>query len=265
MVEQYAIITENDESQWHDQTGILYHFPARYSKILSAGTKLIYYKGGIKKSKYGAFRKSKKPHYFGVATMGQVYPDKSSSKNDFFGAIVNFQEFVDPVLAKINDSYFEIIPENRKQNYWRDGVRKIDKSTYDKIISNVTNIIVKTTNVDSDLNDRDLDHESYVTEGSKTKVYVTKYERNPKLRDLAIALHGTKCCACGFDFGATYGEYAEGFIHIHHCVPLHEVEEEIVVNPQTDLVPLCANCHAVIHRRKKQTLSVQDLKAMLNH
>ena len=30
----YAIITENDESPWEDITGIQYHFPSRYLKII---------------------------------------------------------------------------------------------------------------------------------------------------------------------------------------------------------------------------------------
>ena len=32
-----VIITENDVSQWEDQTGVLYHFPKRYEKYLKPG------------------------------------------------------------------------------------------------------------------------------------------------------------------------------------------------------------------------------------
>ncbi|MBI7240155.1 restriction endonuclease, partial [Pseudomonas aeruginosa] len=35
------------------------------------------------------------------------------------------------------------------------------------------------------------------------------------------------------------------------------------VNPETDLVPLCANCHAVVHRRRDRTLSVDELKGLV--
>jgi len=37
----YTIITENDESQWDDDTGVLYHFPKKYLKHLQPGTNVI--------------------------------------------------------------------------------------------------------------------------------------------------------------------------------------------------------------------------------
>lgn len=93
--------------------------------------------------------------------------------------------------------------------------------------------------------------------------YVTTYERNPKLRRQAIAIHGVTCKACGFNFEKTYGEYARKFVHIHHIEPVSEFEGEKIVDPETDLVPLCANCHAVVHRRKNKALSIDELMAML--
>ena len=52
---------------------------------------------------------------------------------------------------------------------------------------------------------------------------------------------------CGFSFGATYGEVAEGYIHVHHLVPLSEIGEGYEVDPVKDLRPVCPSCHAVIH------------------
>lgn len=46
-----------------------------------------------------------------------------------------------------------------------------------------------------------------------------------------------------------YGEIAEGFIHMHHLVPLSAIREEYKLNPQTDLIPVCPNCHAMLHKR----------------
>ncbi len=48
----YAVIVENDVSQWDDDTGVLYHFPKRYLKYLQPGTHVIYYKGRIKDKAY---------------------------------------------------------------------------------------------------------------------------------------------------------------------------------------------------------------------
>ncbi|MEZ1588195.1 HNH endonuclease, partial [Pseudomonas aeruginosa] len=92
------------------------------------------------------------------------------------------------------------------------------------------------------------------TEGSLSTYYGVRYERDPTLRLQAIAIHGVACKACGFDFGKAYGEYAKGFIHVHHTQPISEFEAPKAVNPETDLVPLCANCHAVVHRRRDRTL-----------
>jgi predicted HNH restriction endonuclease len=45
-------------------------------------------------------------------------------------------------------------------------------------------------------------------------------------------------------------------------VPLSEIQAEYVVDPIKDLVPICPNCHAMLHRTIP-ALSVGDLKAVL--
>ena len=88
-----------------------------------------------------------------------------------------------------------------------------------------------------------------LTEGAVSRVTVNAYERNPEARRKCIEAHGTDCCVCGFSFGSTYGEVADGYIHVHHLRPLSEIDGEYVVDPVADLRPVCPNCHAVIHRR----------------
>ena len=46
-------------------------------------------------------------------------------------------------------------------------------------------------------------------------------------------------------------DLGEGFIEIHHLKPMFSIKREIKVNPQKDLVPLCSNCHKMIHRNTK--------------
>lgn len=41
----YVVITENDVSQYDDDTGTMYHYPSRYQKLLQPGTVAVYYKG----------------------------------------------------------------------------------------------------------------------------------------------------------------------------------------------------------------------------
>ena len=39
---------------------------------------------------------------------------------------------------------------------------------------------------------------------------------------------------CGFDFGQKYGELGKGYIEVHHIKPLATLEQEVVINPETD-------------------------------
>ena len=85
-------------------------------------------------------------------------------------------------------------------------------------------------------------------EGSVSHVVVNKYERDPRNRRIAIELHGTKCMACDFDFEAKYGSIGREYIVIHHTTPVSAMGEDYIVDPATDLVAICANCHAMVHR-----------------
>lgn len=262
----YAVITENDESQWSDDKGVLYHFPKRYERILREAISVVYYKGSCKNKSHSASRLSDKPHYFGIAKIGDIYNDNESEKGDMFAIIKDFIEFEKPVIAKTEEGYIEYIPINRKNNYWRDGVRLIDKQVLEKIISlaqqpKLTEIRAKTESYKI-TNHFEQSFES-LEEGQPHKKYVTYYERNPKLRRQAIAIHGKTCQACGFNFKDYYGDYGADFIHIHHICPISELSDSTVINPETDMVPLCANCHAMIHRQKNKTLSVLELKNMI--
>lgn len=99
-------------------------------------------------------------------------------------------------------------------------------------------------------------------EGAVSQVLVNAYERNPVARQKCIEWYGTSCCVCGFNFGKVFGELGQGFIHIHHVLPLSEIGEEYEVNPVRDLRPVCPNCHAMIHRHSTP-LTIEQLKAVL--
>ena len=259
----FTVITENDTSSWDDKTGELYHFPSRYLKFLQPGTKVIYYKGILRDRSFRDTRLSDQPHYFGFAEIGSVYKDTKSTKNDYFATITNFVKFNKPVYIKDEQGKtLETIPPSREINYWRDGVRRIDESVYNKIISLSD---CSLASVEHQLNDdqQDMFTTTYV-EGAGKKVYTTTYERSPQLKAQALRIHGYTCMACGFNFEKAYGEYGKGYIHVHHVKPVATagVRE---VNPKEDLIVLCANCHAMVHRRKNKVLSLEELKALIHH
>ena len=77
-------------------------------------------------------------------------------------------------------------------------------------------------------------------------------KRNMLLRQACIdhykRLHGGRlvCECCGFDFTKAY-DIDDEYIEVHHLHPFSQTEGEHEVNAVTDLVPLCANCHRMIH------------------
>jgi 5-methylcytosine-specific restriction protein A len=99
-------------------------------------------------------------------------------------------------------------------------------------------------------------------EGALVRVVANRYERDPRNRALAIAIHGTICRGCGFDFEAVYGAIGRGYIELHHVVPVAKMGEHYRVNPTTDLVPVCPNCHAMLHRRNPP-LTVEQLQRLI--
>lgn len=100
-----------------------------------------------------------------------------------------------------------------------------------------------------------------LVEGAAYTVQVNAYERNPVARQRCIQHYGESCAVCGFNFGATFGEAASGYTHIHHLTPLATIGQEYVVDPIQDLRPVCANCHAVIHMRTP-AYTLDEVKAM---
>jgi 5-methylcytosine-specific restriction protein A len=88
---------------------------------------------------------------------------------------------------------------------------------------------------------------SYV-EGAKKQITVNSYERDRQARNKAIEIHGLNCFVCTMNFESIYGEIGIGFIHVHHLIPLHTIDNTYQVNPEKDLVPVCPNCHAMLHR-----------------
>lgn len=101
-----------------------------------------------------------------------------------------------------------------------------------------------------------------VEEGALREVVQNEYERNPALRALCIRARGTRCLVCELSFEDAYGSAALGIIHIHHLEPLGHVGQSHVVDPMKDLIPVCPNCHAVIHRRTPP-FTPDEVKAML--
>ncbi|MDW8395005.1 MAG: HNH endonuclease [Anaerolineae bacterium] len=101
-------------------------------------------------------------------------------------------------------------------------------------------------------------------EGARKRVTVNAYERNPRARQACIQHYGLSCAVCGFNFEEVYGSIGEGYIHVHHIVPLSEIDEAYEIDPIADLRPVCPNCHAMLHRRSP-AYAIEELRAILNN
>ena len=99
-------------------------------------------------------------------------------------------------------------------------------------------------------------------EGALVTVKANKYERNQKARRECVAKKGYKCLVCGQDFEATYGEIGRGFIHVHHLTPISSIGKEYQLNVDTDLAPVCPNCHYMLHR-KDPPYTIEELREIL--
>jgi hypothetical protein len=84
-------------------------------------------------------------------------------------------------------------------------------------------------------------------EGKSVRIVVNRYERDRAARAACLEAHGRVCVVCRVDLASVYGPIAAGVIHVHHRRPLAEIGESYAVDPVRDLVPVCPNCHAVIH------------------
>lgn len=86
-----------------------------------------------------------------------------------------------------------------------------------------------------------------------------RFERSIKNRAEAIKIHGVTCKICGFNFNDFYGEdLADKYIEVHHIRPISR--NNGIINPKNDLITVCANCHRMLHRRKENNVSIEELK-----
>ena len=93
------------------------------------------------------------------------------------------------------------------------------------------------------------DEEINFIEGSCVEVKVNRYERDLTARSECIKIHLATCKVCDFNFYEKYGDIGKGFIHVHHIIPISQIGSSYKINPKNDLIPVCPNCHAMLHTR----------------
>ena len=155
-------------------------------------------------------------------------------------------------LGNIFSDFYKI-----SQSYPTVRFQRVESNIFEVVFFNLKKI------EEEKIDPRESDEIVAEKEGKKHYIFTARYERKPENRTAAIKIHGLKCMACGFDFEEFYGALGKDFIEVHHVKPLAYTDEEIEVNPQTDLICLCSNCHSMIHRNKTHTLSLEELKSII--
>jgi 5-methylcytosine-specific restriction protein A len=81
-------------------------------------------------------------------------------------------------------------------------------------------------------------------------------------RAACLAHYGYNCQLCEVNPSVIYGPEAADLIEVHHVVPLSEIRQGYVPDPINDLIPVCPNCHAMIHHGGI-TRTIEAVQALL--
>ena len=169
---------------------------------------------------------------------------------------------INPIVELEDVKIVHYKQDRPNENPWQNDSNEVLEDLFKEyqVSFNSTFLKISIEDIDSEKSEEEEFHK----DGAISFFYGKRYERNPLNRAKAIEIHGLNCNGCGFNFEQMYGERGKDFIEIHHIKPLSSSENEIVINPKTDLVPLCANCHRMIHRRKDEVLSIEELREILS-
>ena len=124
--------------------------------------------------------------------------------------------------------------------------------------------------ITSNVNRIVLPLEEYISEGRLVTQNIQVRDRSKKLRTIAIEHFSQNnemhCNCCGFNFPTYYGDvYGKNCIEIHHKRPIFQYQddtfEQQVESALDNLLPVCPNCHRVIH---KNHIGCDELEKFIN-
>jgi 5-methylcytosine-specific restriction endonuclease McrA len=233
--EQYKDIIANKLSNRQIEIlQVLYHFPNSSATAIQLAEALNY------KSYHGANRQ--------IGALGEAFYKHSGIEPPIY---IDGEGF----------AYYYFIGEYRKKIGWimwpelKKALENLKLVTGGDILQNAYTDRLPTEIMP-------FEEKKFYEEGKVTEVFVNRYERNQNARLECIKHYGNICQGCGFDFETFYGNTVKISIQVHHIVPLAEIGKTYKVNPITDLVPLCPNCHSVVHSAKP-ALSIETLRKLI--
>lgn len=180
--------------------------------------------------------------------------------------------FKGTINADATKYYLDKIFETKGLQYLKNALQALSLHIdYYQGVSNA-NVVSQKKILDEYLEKHQLDYDEYfeekienekkIKEGLTKQITVNIYERNPIARSKCIEHFGAICKVCDFNFEEKYGIIGKGFIHVHHILDISLIGEEYEVDFTKDLIPVCPNCHAMLHK-KKPAYQIDELKRLL--
>ncbi|MDF2882893.1 MAG: putative restriction endonuclease [Clostridiaceae bacterium] len=180
-----------------------------------------------------------------------VYSEQDISKGYYIFDVSSIRIFEQPITAA---EYFNI--DNKFKNF-NQSTRKTDIKYLKEVLELINTRGNNFKYVDNTILPEEIDEYEYgIFEGAKKNITVNAYERNKEAREKCIKYYKKinngiiKCEICGFEFSDVYGEKFKKKIHIHHIKELSEIGQEYTVDPINDLLPVCPNCHMILHSKR---------------
>ena len=176
---------------------------------------------------------------------------------------IEFDILINPEENTLFDkeSLESIDPYNAQQWFPQQSGISIKPDIIDALESNWFNFIRENKYIKKSFvsNDVVTDIKEIFIEGKSKEIVQTRYERNPQARKICLNHHRYSCKVCDFNFEKYFGKVGKEFIHVHHVNPISEIGMEYEINPIKDLVPVCPNCHAMIHS-KRPAFTMKEIK-----
>lgn len=193
---------------------------------------------------------------FDEATDKEIFWKDKTIFYDGIGAY-NYVRF--RLLVEYPEEMFKL--ETLQRNGIKGNIRSVMECKDEQLLAFLNGVV--TYNEIPDRRDEGVSENDELAEGAVHEIVMNHYERSAKARAACLAAKGYRCAVCGMDFESTYGEIGRRFIHVHHIVPISSIGQEYVVDGERDLVPVCPNCHNMLHR-KEPPYTPEELRGHFN-
>lgn len=185
-----------------------------------------------------------------VRTIGRFLSDELDRKINIF-EISNEDDF-NEIMSLIENSKKTLNRYNTGNGMYSNGMKRYKEFLQ---ISTRSNQYVY---YEEELLEEDVQY----IEGARKLISVNAYERDKSARNKCLEYHGVDCKICGFTSEKIYGKEFRDKIHVHHIKPLNEIDKQYKVDPINDLIPVCPNCHMILHS-KKPALKPDEVKFLI--